>query len=147
MKGFNKNHWICDHDHTSPEQGGRGKIYMGTYIVVIISHFKLYWSLWQSCKDLVNYLACKIFVVNVKFSQADNNTTPPGTFPKWIKRAWQLLSLCTVPPVSRHWSCQSGESNLRAWISGDVQAGIRLRPVDSMHLAGKKGSLRWAVKL
>ena len=28
----------------------------------------------------------------------------------------------TVPPVSRHWSCQSDESNLRARISGDVQA-------------------------
>ena len=52
-----------------------------------------------------------------------------------------------MPPVSRHWSCQSGESNLRARISGDVQAGIRLRPVNSMHLARKKGSPRCAVKL
>ena len=53
----------------------------------------------------------------------------------------------TVPPVSRHWSCQSGELSLRAWISGDVQVGIRLRPVNSMHLARKKGSPRCAVKL
>ena len=27
-----KNHWICEHDHTSPEKGERGKIYMVTYI-------------------------------------------------------------------------------------------------------------------
>ena len=53
----------------------------------------------------------------------------------------------TVPPVSRLWSCQSGESNLRARISGDVPAGIRLRPVNNMHLAKKKGSLRCAFKL
>ena len=52
-----------------------------------------------------------------------------------------------MPPVSCHWSCQSGESNLRARISGDVQAGIRLRPVNSMHLPKKKGSLRCALKL
>ena len=53
----------------------------------------------------------------------------------------------TVAPESRHWSCQSGESNLRAQFSGDVQVGIRLRPVDSMHLARYKGILRCAVKL
>ena len=53
----------------------------------------------------------------------------------------------TVRPMSRHWSCWSGESNLRARISGDVQAVIRLRPVDGMHLARKKGSPRCAVKL
>ena len=56
-------------------------------------------------------------------------------------------SVNTVPPVSRHWSCQSGKSNLRVRIMGDVQAGIRLRPVNSMHLARKKGSPRCAVKL
>ena len=53
----------------------------------------------------------------------------------------------TVPPVSCHWSCQSGESNLRARISGDVQTGIRLRPVNNMHLARKEDSPRCAVKL
>ena len=53
----------------------------------------------------------------------------------------------TVPPVSHHWSCQSGESNLRAWISGDVQVWIRLRRFNSMHLARKKGSPRCAMKL
>ena len=53
----------------------------------------------------------------------------------------------TVPPVSRHWSCQSEELNLRAWISGDVQVGTRLRPVNSMHLARKKGSPRCVLKL
>ena len=58
-----------------------------------------------------------------------------------------FIGHCTVPPVSRHWSCQSGESNLRARISGDVQAGIRLRPVNSMCLTRKKGSPRCAVKL
>ena len=32
-KGFlKKNHRICDHDHTLPEKGERGKIYMVTYI-------------------------------------------------------------------------------------------------------------------
>ena len=30
----------------------------------------------------------------------------------------------TTKPTTRHWSCQSGESNLRSPISGDVQAGI-----------------------
>ena len=54
--------------------------------------------------------------------------------------------LDTVPPVSRHWSCLSGESNLRALIIGDVQAGIKLRSVNSMHLARKKGSPRCAMK-
>ena len=53
----------------------------------------------------------------------------------------------TVPPVSRHWSCQSGESNLRVGISDDVQVGIILRPVNSMHVARKKGSPRCSVKL
>ena len=53
----------------------------------------------------------------------------------------------TVPPVSCHWSCQSGESSLRAQISGDVQAGIRLRPVNSIYLARMRGSPRCAVKL
>ena len=43
--------------------------------------------------------------------------------------------------------CKSGELNLRAWISGDVQAGIRLRPVNSLHLARKKCSPKYAVKL
>ena len=58
------------------------------------------------------------------------------------------LSSCrTVPPVSRHWSCQSGKSNIRARIGGDVYAGIRLRPVSSMHLERKKGSPRCAVML
>ena len=53
----------------------------------------------------------------------------------------------TVPPESRHWSCLSGESTLRARISGDVQAETRLGPVNSMHLERKKGSPRCAVKL
>ena len=53
----------------------------------------------------------------------------------------------TVPPVSQNWSYQSGESNLRAQFCGDVQAGVRLRPVSSVHLARKKGSPRCAVKL
>ena len=52
-----------------------------------------------------------------------------------------------MPPLSRHWSCQSGELNLRAWISGDLQVGTRLRPVNSMHLARKKGSPRCVLKL
>ena len=56
---------------------------------------------------------------------------------------WEL----TVPPVSRHLSCQSRESNLRARISGELQAGIRMRPANSVHLARKKGSPRCAVKL
>ena len=77
-------------------------------------------------------------------------------FPRYHRQYWipleqnkeeLIIHPFTVPPVSRHWSCQSGESNLRAWISGDVQAGIRLRPVNSMHLARKKGGLRCAVKL
>ena len=55
--------------------------------------------------------------------------------------------LFLLTPVSRLWSCQSGESNLRARINGDVQAGIRLRPVNSLHQARKKGSPRYAVKL
>ena len=64
----------------------------------------------------------------------------------WAGKIYQYWS-STVPPVSRLWSCQSGESNLRARIIGDVQAGIRLRPVNSMHLEMKKGSPRCAVKL
>ena len=57
------------------------------------------------------------------------------------------LTTATVPPVSRHWSCPAGESNFRDWISGDEQVGIRLRPVNSLHLARKKGGPRCAVKL
>ena len=64
-----------------------------------------------------------------------------------VRKPRQHGSDATVPPVSCHWSCQSGESNLRAQISGDLQAGIRLRPVNSMHLDRKKGSPRCAVKL
>ena len=61
---------------------------------------------------------------------------------------YPYMDMCiTVTPVSRHWSCQSGESNLSARISGDVQRGIRLRPDNGMHLASKKGSPRCAVKL
>ena len=68
---------------------------------------------------------------------------PPEHYPKRLlkgmKNCGKACSACpfiedTVPPVSGHWSCQSGESNLRARISGDVQAGIRLKPVNSMHL-------------
>ena len=60
-----------------------------------------------------------------------------------------LVSYCpdTVSPVSHHWSGQSGESNLRAWISGHVKAGIRLRPVNSVYRARKKDNPRCAVKL
>ena len=50
------------------------------------------------------------------------------------------VNACTEPPMSRR-------STLRAWISGDVQAETRLRPVDSMYLARKKGGPRCAVKL
>ena len=32
MEGLKKNHWICDHDHTSPEKGERGMIYTIIYI-------------------------------------------------------------------------------------------------------------------
>ena len=52
-----------------------------------------------------------------------------------------------MPSVSRHWSCQSGESNVRARISGDVHDGIGLGPVNIMHLAKTKGSPRYALKL
>ena len=64
---------------------------------------------------------------------------------KFIEKCSHVLD--NVPPVSRHWSCQSCESNLRARISGDVLSGIRLSPFNSMHLERKKGSTRCAVKL
>ena len=64
-----------------------------------------------------------------------------------LSTSHHYLSLGTVPTLSRHWSCQSGESNLRARISGDVQAGISLRRVNSIRLRRRKGSPRSAVKL
>ena len=39
------------------------------------------------------------------------------------------------------------ELPIRAWFSGDVHVGIRLRPVNSMRLARQKGSPRCAVKI
>ena len=73
--------------------------------------------------------------------------TPSSSMPHklWLPSFQCIVG--TVPPVSRQWSCSSGESNLRALISGDVLAGIRLRPVDSIHLARKKDSRICAVKL
>ena len=59
----------------------------------------------------------------------------------------QSFRSLTVPPESHHWGCLSGESILRAWISGDVQAETRLTPVNSVHLSRKKGTLRCSVKL
>ena len=50
-------------------------------------------------------------------------------------------------PDTEFFEYESGESNIRAQISGDVQAGIRLRPVDSVHLARRKATTRCAVKL
>ena len=67
-----------------------------------------------------------------------------GIFLLWFYSLYRLQHHCAtcVSPLEL-----PIRSNLRARISGDVQADIRLRPVNSMQLARKKGSPRCAVKL
>ena len=92
-----------------------------------------------STGDWFQHVGCLITSFTVLLHQSVIGDAPI------LSDAW--CSPRTLQPVSRHWSCQSGESNLSARISGDVQAGIRLRPVNSMHLAKMKGSPRCAMQL